>query len=487
MKPPRPHRLTTAHLQAAYPFVGATDSTPSGPLLGRDLTGASFCFDPWQRYAAGDITGPNMVVVGQIGRGKSSFVKTLLWREIAMGRKAWVIDPKGEYAALAEACGTTPLKLEPGGLVRLNPLETLTPKRSPTRAPTQAPESAPAPPPTPDEGEPPAPPRPGQAEGTGGGYRRGADLLSSVAAASLGRPLGPAERAAVDLAVRSAGERLGVLQPHGRPPTVPAVIAALLAPQPEAAAELRTDVAGLAADGRPVALELRRLVEGDLGGMFDGPTSVSVDLEAPLVVLDLSALYRSAALGIVMICATAWLHAAMTSGDGEKRLVVVDEAWAVLHDLPTARWLQASFKLARSLGGAHVAVLHRLSDLRAAGSDGSQQQHLAEGLLADAETRVVFAQPPGESRAGADALGLSSTEEELLPQLPRGVALWKVGDRSTLVRHLLSPYERAFIDTDAAMVERRPGVDRAIGAVPPSPGAGSPREAGGPRAVGVAR
>jgi hypothetical protein len=470
MRPPRPHRLTTAHLQAAYPFVGATDSRAAGPLLGRDLTGASFCFDPWQRYAAGDITGPNMVVVGQIGRGKSSFVKTMLWREIALGRKAWVIDPKGEYAALARACGTDPLKLAPGGPVRLNPLDILTPAPAPIRTRVERP----------------APLGPSAGDGPVG-YRRGADLLSSVAAASLGRSLGPAERAAVDLAVRSAGGRRGAPEQRGMAPTVPSVIAALLAPEPDAAAEVRTDVAGLAADGRLVALELRRLVEGDLGGMFDGPTSVSVDLEAPLVVLDLSALYRSAALGIVMTCATAWLHAAMTSGDGEKRLVVVDEAWAVLHDLPTARWLQASFKLARSLGGAHLAVLHRLSDLRAAGSDGSQQQHLAEGLLADAETRVVFAQPPGESRAAADALGLSSTEEELLPQLPRGVALWKVGDRSTLVRHLLSPHERAFIDTDAAMVERPSLVDRAITAAPSPPGAGARREPGAPRGVGVGR
>ena len=53
----------------------------------------------------------------------------------------------------------------------------------------------------------------------------------------------------------------------------------------------------LAADGRHVALELRRLVAGDLRGMFDGPTSPGIRLDGPLVVLDLSAVYHSAALG----------------------------------------------------------------------------------------------------------------------------------------------------------------------------------------------
>ena len=63
---------------------------------------------------------------------------------------------------------------------------------------------------------------------------------------------------------------------------------------------------------------------------------------------------------------------------------------------------------------------------------------LAQGLLADSETRVVYAQSPGELAAASELLSLSSTEADLLPQLRRGVALWKVGQRSFLVQHRLS-------------------------------------------------
>ncbi len=169
--------------------------------------------------------------------------------------------------------------------------------------------------------------------------------------------------------------------------------------------------------------------------------------------LDLSALYASPALGILMTCTTAWLQAALAAGDGVKRLVVVDEAWAILHNLAIARWLRSGFKLSRALGVANVAVIHRLSDLRAAGADGSQEQRLAEGLLADSETRVVFGQPPSEVEAAAELLGLTSTECELLGQLPRGVALWKVGARSFLVEHRIGSAEAALVDTDTAMRE----------------------------------
>jgi hypothetical protein len=236
------------------------------------------------------------------------------------------------------------------------------------------------------------------------------------------------------------------------------VVDALLAPDPEAARVLRTQTHELLEDGRDVALELRRLVHGDLRGMFDGHTTSGLDLSAPLVILDLSALYSSAALGVLMACATAWLQAALTrTADGtghQQTFLVVDEAWAILSNLGVARWLQSSWKLSRAFGVANIAVLHRVSDLRSVGASDSEQVALAQGLLADSETRVVYAQSPGELEAAAELLSLSATETDLLPQLRRGVALWKVGQRSFLVQHRLSAAERQIADTDAAMIGR---------------------------------
>jgi type IV secretory pathway VirB4 component len=385
----------------AEPGLGA-----AGAYIGQDLLGGAFAYDPWELYAAGRITSPNALVIGQIGRGKSALVKSYVWRQVAFGRQAWIVDPKGEYGPLAAACGVTALRLEPGGPVRLNPID------------------------APGGGRPDA-------------TRRQGELLASLASASLGRPLLPRERAAADVALAAAA-RAG-------PPTIPMVVRALLEPDDAGAAALRTDVASLAAEGRDVALELRRLAEGDLRGMFDGETTAGIDLAAPLVVLDLSAVYASSALGLLMTCATAWLQAAFGSGDGVQRIVVVDEAWAVLSDLAIARWLRASAKLSRAHGVATMVVVHRLSDLTAAGDHGSEQVRLARGLLSDVETRVIYGQPPSEVQTARDLLGLSDVEADLLPRLPRGVALWKVGLRTFLVEHKLGRMERTIVDTDARM------------------------------------
>jgi hypothetical protein len=161
--------------------------------------------------------------------------------------------------------------------------------------------------------------------------RRQTELLTSLASACLGRSLLPRERAALGVALGSAAERAAV-------PTVPSVVESLLAPTAESAVALRTELRDLLEDGRDVALELRRLVHGDLCGMFDGPTTPGLDLSAPLVMLDLSALYQSTALGVLMACATAWLQAHLarttSSGDGGRQtIVVIDEAWALLSKL----------------------------------------------------------------------------------------------------------------------------------------------------------
>jgi hypothetical protein len=178
-----------------------------------------------------------MVVIGQIGRGKSSFVKSYLWRQAVFGRSAWVIDPKGEYGPLCEAWGVAPVALRPGGPVRLNPLDTGGASAD-------------------DPGDGPA-------------VRRTA-LTASLAVSCLGRDLLPRERAAIDAALDAAAT--AAARRSLASPTLPLVVDALLDPGARAAADLRTTRTVLVEDGRDVALELRRLVHGDLRGMFDGTT-----------------------------------------------------------------------------------------------------------------------------------------------------------------------------------------------------------------------
>ncbi len=51
----------------------------------------------------------------------------------------------------------------------------------------------------------------------------------------------------------------------------------------------------------------------------------------------------------------------------------------------------------------------------------------------------------------AAALGLTGTEQRLLPGLGTGQGLWWIKDRSFVVQHQLHPAELAAFDTNARM------------------------------------
>jgi type IV secretory pathway VirB4 component len=403
------HRVSSAHLQAAYPFVAEGGLGSRGVYIGRDLHGGSFVYDPWELYGR-ELTDPNMVVVGHVGSAKSSLVKTLIFRQHVFGRIARVIDVKREYTPLAQAMGGSVIALRPGGHIRLNPLTPLA------------------------------------------GPERQLELLRAVTIATLRRRLTPEEDAALRVALHAANVHVA----DGDEATLPDVVAALLQPTGEMADALVTTPEALARASREAALALARLCEGDLRGMFDGPTTPGIDFDAPVVVLDLADVYSSEALAIFMACATAFMQATLdhhrhASGPERKVISVVDEAWRVLSELGLGEWLQSSFKLARQHGQQNIIVMHRFSDLSAAGAAGSREARLAEGLLSDAGTRVIYRQNESEAPTAAEITGLTETEAALLPGLGRGEAIWKVGPRSFFAYHLISEREAQLVDTDAAM------------------------------------
>jgi type IV secretory pathway VirB4 component len=401
------HRCTTRHAQAIYPFIAAGGLGGRGVFIGRDSSGGAFCYDPWVLYGNGSLDDPNAIVLGKLGQGKSALVKTVLWRMLLFGRRAFVLDVKREYGPLCDAVGVRPIALAPGGGVRLNPLAS-----------------------RPEE-------------------HAQLELLRAVAVTALGGPLTQIEAAALREALHAVRRRAR------EEPTLPDIASVLFAPTADMAARLRTTTEKLTADARRAALALQDLCEGPLKGMFDGPTTPGLDLDPKLLVLDLHAVRDSPAVGILMACATAWMSALlarMAERPGRERLInVADESWKIIQHTGLGEWFQSNFKLARQFGVMNLVVLHKLADLQAAGDAGSRAARIAEGLIADASTRIVYHQDASQISLTRELLGLSAAEAELLSMLSAGQALWRVGSRSFVVQHYRSRMEAEMTDTDTGM------------------------------------
>jgi len=412
----QPHRATSEVLAGAYPFLAEAGLGSEGVLVGHDSwSGAAFVFDPWVLYEHGVLTNPNVLLAGIIGRGKSSLAKSLATRSVAFGRKVYVPgDPKGEWTVVSRAVGGAAIELGGGLAARLNPL---------------------------DEGQRPA--TMSDAEWTVETRVRRRSLIGALAEAALGRPLRAVEHTALDAALDASVRDNTV-------PILPHVVGALFNPSEGVAG---SSVTQLAADSRQVGHALARTVTGDLGGLFDGPSTVRFDPSLPMVSLDLSRISGSDNLiGMVMTCASSWMEAALADPHAGQRWVIYDEAWRLLAQPALLARMQSQWKLSRALGIANLMVIHRLSDLDAVGDAGSEARGLALGLLADCSTKIIYAQESGEATKTGTSLGLSSTEVAQLPDLVRGEGLWRLGERAFVVRHVMTPGELACFDTNQRMI-----------------------------------
>ncbi|MEW6473500.1 MAG: ATP-binding protein [Actinomycetota bacterium] len=432
------NRGTTAQVASAYPFQAAAGLGERGVYLGTNVLagGCGFAFCPFDAYGDGLVTNPNMLVAGEPGTGKSAAVKAFVHRSVGVfGRWVAIADPKGEYRRLAEALGLEVVRLHPGGRDRLNPLDG-------TATGDTAHESG----------------------------RRQAEMAAALVATVLRRGLSPVEDAALGWAVGHLAARPG--GSGADQPTLAHLAGVLADPPAELAERARTTPVDLARRVEAVTWGIGKLLDRQLRGMFDGPTTVRLDRDGRGVVLDLSAVHHDPdALALVMVAATAWLQSVLAAPDGPPRLQVLDEAWSLLASERTSRYLQSCWKLGRAYGVANVAVVHRLSDLRSQADDGTATAKVGMGLLADTQTRVLFRQSSDQVDDARVLLGLTGPETRLLPLLARGRALWKVGGNGTaVVAHHLARAEEILVDTDARMAANPGGFTPTDGVAARNPG-----------------
>jgi hypothetical protein len=80
-----PYRGTTRHVQSAFPFMADAGLGSDGVIIGRDALRRTFCYDPFVLYQKGRLNGPNMLVLGDIGYGKSALTKSYPRRNLDAG------------------------------------------------------------------------------------------------------------------------------------------------------------------------------------------------------------------------------------------------------------------------------------------------------------------------------------------------------------------------------------------------------------------
>lgn len=408
-----------------------------GPLMfWSSTTGAPVWHSPHHAYRKGVTSSPNGVAVGDTSQGKSSLNKTLVERLIEDEGRGTVFDRKkqqgegysshGEYERLAASVPSTTLVLDrtPGRGVIINILD----------------------------------PRIAQVddEDTHAGQD---ELLRLAAEVALNRSLNQQENTAL-----SAAHQQAITSASGedRVPVLSDVVTALYtlstssAPGPLREGKPVLEHLGLVGEstmvewGLNVALALDRFIHGDLSGLIEGetrgPHGDPLDLSAPLIICDTTALPQgSTSLGLMQLVVISFLESQWMSLPGDK-IIIVEEAYSD-EDVPrVARMLKRSSKRARGTGTMILSAYHHLSDVQP-GSD-------LWSLIKETGVQYLFRQSsPKDAEAVCDFWDLDKdTYVPILTSLPKGCLLLCLGSNPPeLVQHLRTEREIWITDTDAAL------------------------------------
>jgi hypothetical protein len=402
---------------------------------------------------AGITTNTGMFLLGQPGVGKSALAKRLTLGMAAFGVRPIILgDTKGEHTAIIAALGGQVIRVG-RGLDRINPLDPGPLGQIIDRLPADRAHAL-------------------RAE------VRGRQLTSLMALCALVRGTGGAPVSNGEEVL--LGYALDQCTTRGTVPTVAALLALLREPTPDllSAAEGRTR-----RDYDEATRELRRtlnlLSAGALAGVFDGPSTTTLDLSAPGISVDISA---TAAAGDTLVAAAmlaTWsagfgtVDAATALSDAglatpRRHLMVMDELWRALRGAPgLAEHADALTRLNRSRGIASLMITHSLADLEALPTRADVAK--ARGFVERSAIVALGGLPRRELGAVTQVVPLTAREVDLVASWSsaeswqpgarhpgRGSYLLKTGQRPGLPLAMeLTPAESVLYDTDTRI--RRAG------------------------------
>lgn len=428
-----PVSISTRQAEALNPALVSTHPPLAGPPLGQDiLTGQPITLSAHEAYLQKRISSPNVLVLGSVGSGKSSLIKTqYVSRAVALGTQVVVFDRKrqedrGEYYLTSKAVGGQTIRFDRSGGAVVNILD-------PRIAPVTS--------------------------SVGADQRVGQDELLRMVAEHAHGPLDSYESKALREAHLTA---LARAKAEKRQAVLPDIVEALYRPRLEAVPAPLRDSAIMDQDrlvewGLGLAFDLESFVTGHLSGLIAGETrgedGGELDLSSPLMVVDTSALAEdSPALSLVMAVMATYLSSIWSATPGQ-RIIAIEEGYHTVNLPGVARVFRALAKRGRGIGLSMTIALHHISDV----PDDSD----AKALIREAGIVHVYKQDRSDDAEECVKLfNLPMDILEELMTLDEGQHVLKVGSESPrFVAHVRTAREEIMTDTDEGMAGRTSIVD----------------------------
>ncbi len=351
-----------------YPFSRRSRYDPDGIPYGIDRdSGAWVILNDWALP-----TNSNALILGEMGSGKSMFLKWKALWHVLLGERVFIVDLEGEFRPLADLLGVDYVDLGITADAKVNVLNL-------------------------------------NADDPEGFYSGAQDLVGWVRMAAGG--LTPAEENALLRAYTRVMREAGVVEEE---PTTWRI-------SPDAMPTLRDVYTALVVDERAAARDVAERIEQFAVGMYARAFSArtTLDPRGRLVIFGMDRVQdeRLKSLRMRQVISFIWGRMA---GQIVPTVVMVDEAWHWLRHNRAAEDLEAIARRFRKRQGSLQLATQHFLDLQATGS--------AQVIRDTAGIVVLFRQRRAAAQAVTALFGLNEAETSGLQILSPGEALLIAGD-----------------------------------------------------------
>ncbi|OGC62917.1 hypothetical protein A2264_03495 [candidate division WWE3 bacterium RIFOXYA2_FULL_46_9] len=399
--------MDTTSLATTFPFTSSDLTMEEGIMYGINRhNGSLVIFD---RFS---LENANSVVFAKSGSGKSYFIKLEALRQMVFGCEVMVIDPEEEYRPLCNAVGGNYIDFSANSPSKINPFDL-------------------------------------SGIVVEGENELGQKLISLVTLLKLMMgTLTPTEEAILDRALIEAYRIKGITtdpetQATREPPVMEDLYKVLMgAAEPEA---------------RGMAERLEKFIKGSMTGIFDSQSNIN--LTSKMTVFSTKNLEEALRpIAFYIILDFIWTR---IRKDLRKRLLIVEEAWYLMQNEDSARFIYGIAKRARKYYLGLTTISQDVDDFLTS--------EYGKAIVTNSSIQILLKQHPAAIEKVANTFYLSEGEKRLLLAAGVGEGLFFAGANHVSILVKASEAENRLLTTNPEEILRMREEGLAAKALPPKP------------------
>jgi type IV secretory pathway VirB4 component len=392
------HRnMNTSPLSSTFPFTSSELTSNKGILYGLNRHNDSLII--FDRFS---LENANSVVFAKSGAGKSYTVKLEILRSLMLNTDVIVIDPENEYEALAETVGGSYMKVSLNADRRINPFDLPSPLKDEILKP-------------------------------GDLLRSNIINLHGLMKLMLGQ-MSPLEEGLLDRALNDVyalkGITMDLVDPSGK--EVPTM------------EDLKSVLDGMEG-AESLVQRIQKYTTGTFSGIFNKPTNI--DLGTGLIVFsirDLEDSLRPIAMYIILNFIWNRVRSSL-----KKRILVVDEAWTMMQNPDSAKFLYGLVKRARKYFLGVTTITQDVEDFL--------KSEYGKPIITNSSMQVLLKQAPSAADILTKIFNLTEGEKYLLLNSGVGQGLFFAGNKHAAIQVIASYNEDKIITTNPQEILNKKG------------------------------